>query len=81
MRILMNTTLSGSGRVDDIQGHPQGGFRGQTKLVKITEDVRKYAAEQGLSEEAAGEEAAVKQGLEEKAAEFVEKGSQVYAKT
>jgi phosphomethylpyrimidine synthase len=44
--------------------------------MKITEDVRKYAAEQGLSEEAA-----VKQGLEEKAAEFVEKGAEVYAKT
>jgi hypothetical protein len=27
------------------------------------------------------EEAAVKQGLEEKAAEFVEKGAEVYAKT
>ena len=44
--------------------------------MRITEDVRRYAAEQGLSEEAA-----VKQGLEEKAAEFVEKGSEVYAKT
>jgi hypothetical protein len=39
----MNTTLSGSGRIDDIQGHPQGDIRGQTKIVKITEDVRKYA--------------------------------------
>ena len=41
----MNTALSGSGRVDDIQGHPQGEIRGETKLVKITEDVRMYAAE------------------------------------
>jgi len=47
-----------------------------TKFVKITEDVRRYAAEQGLSEEAA-----VKKGLDEKAAEFVGKGSEVYAKT
>ncbi len=40
----MNTRLSGSARVDDIQSHPQGEIRGLTKLVKITEDVRKYAA-------------------------------------
>jgi phosphomethylpyrimidine synthase len=42
--------------------------------MKITEDVRKYAAEQGLSEEAA-----VKQGLEKKAAEFAKAG-EVYQK-
>jgi hypothetical protein len=30
----MNTALSGSGRVDDIKGHPQGEIRGPTKLVK-----------------------------------------------
>ena len=30
----MNTALSGSGRVDDIKGHPHGEMRGQTKLVK-----------------------------------------------
>jgi hypothetical protein len=30
----MNTALSGSGRVDDIKGHPQGELRGATKLVK-----------------------------------------------
>jgi hypothetical protein len=41
----MNTTLSGSGRVDDIKSHPQGEIRGRTQLVKITEDVRKFAAE------------------------------------
>ncbi|MEZ5405747.1 MAG: phosphomethylpyrimidine synthase ThiC [Verrucomicrobiia bacterium] len=43
--------------------------------MKITEDVRKYAAEQGLSEEEA-----LKKGMEEKSREFVEKGSEVYAK-
>ena len=43
--------------------------------MKITEDVRKYAAEQSLTEEDA-----VKRGLQEKAAEFLEKGSEVYAK-
>jgi hypothetical protein len=72
----MNTTLSGSGRVDDIKGHPQDEIRGQTKLVKITEDVRKYAAEQGIAESAA-----LESGLKEKAKEFVGKGSEVYAKT
>jgi phosphomethylpyrimidine synthase len=43
--------------------------------MKITEDVRTYAAEQGMTEEEG-----VKRGLEEKAAEFVKKGSEVYAK-
>jgi hypothetical protein len=60
---------------DDIKSHPQGEHRGLTKLVKITEDMRKYAAEQSLTEEDA-----VKHGLEEKAAEFLEKGAEVYAK-
>jgi hypothetical protein len=67
---------SGSGRVDDIKGHPQGEIRGLTKLVKITEDVRKYAAEQGIAESEA-----LAKGLKEKAKEFVGKGSEVYAKT
>ena len=43
--------------------------------MKITEDVRKYAAEQQISEEAA-----LKQGMEEKSREFVEQGAEVYAK-
>jgi phosphomethylpyrimidine synthase len=43
--------------------------------MKITEDVRKYAAEQGVTEEEA-----VKRGLEAKSREFVEKGAEVYAK-
>ncbi len=41
--------------------------------MRITEDVRKYADEHGYT----GEEALAK-GLQEKAAEFVEKGSEVY---
>ena len=44
--------------------------------MRITEDVRKYAAEQGITEDAAIEE-----GLKEKSAEFVEKGAELYAKT
>ena len=71
----VNTTSSGSGRVDSTKGLPNGEFRGETKLVKITEDVRKFAAEQKLSEEEA-----LRVGLEQKAREFTEKGSAVYAK-
>ncbi len=41
--------------------------------MKITEDVRKFAAEQKLSEEEA-----LRVGLEQKAKEFVEKGADVY---
>jgi phosphomethylpyrimidine synthase len=41
--------------------------------MKITEDVRKYAAEHGLSEEEA-----LRKGLEEKAREFTEKGGELY---
>ena len=43
--------------------------------MKITEDVRKYAAEQGIAAEAA-----LKQGMEEKSREFTETGSELYAK-
>jgi phosphomethylpyrimidine synthase len=43
--------------------------------MKITEDVRKYAAEQGVSEQEA-----LQTGMEEKSKEFVEKGAEVYAK-
>jgi phosphomethylpyrimidine synthase len=44
--------------------------------MKITEDVRKYAAEHGLTNEAA-----IESGMQEKRKEFVEKGSEIYAKT
>jgi phosphomethylpyrimidine synthase len=42
--------------------------------MKITEDVRKFAAEQGLNENEA-----IEKGLEQKAKEFAEKGSEVYS--
>ena len=42
--------------------------------MKITEDVRKYAAEQGLAEEEA-----LKAGMAEKSREFTESGSEIYA--
>ncbi|MDX6765664.1 MAG: phosphomethylpyrimidine synthase ThiC [Candidatus Methylacidiphilales bacterium] len=43
--------------------------------MKISEDVRKYAAEQGLTEEEA-----LKAGMEQKSQEFVERGAEVYTK-
>jgi phosphomethylpyrimidine synthase len=43
--------------------------------MKITKNVRKCAAEQGIDEEEA-----LKRGMEEKSKEFVEKGAEVYAK-
>jgi phosphomethylpyrimidine synthase len=43
--------------------------------MKITQDVRDYAAKQGLSDAEA-----LKKGLEIKAVEFVQKGAEVYLK-
>jgi phosphomethylpyrimidine synthase len=43
--------------------------------MKITQDVREYAATHGLREEEA-----LTRGMEEKSREFVEKGAEVYAK-
>ena len=44
----MKTASSGSGRVDDIRGHPQGKIRGQTNLVKT--DMRRELARQPFEE-------------------------------
>ena len=49
-------------------------LRGRS-IVDITEDVRKYAAEQGIADDAA-----LTQGMAEKSREFVEKGAEVFAK-
>src|ERR671937_748415 len=43
--------------------------------MRITEDVRKYAAEQEIAEEAA-----IKKGLDEKASEFKQAGAEIYSK-
>jgi phosphomethylpyrimidine synthase len=43
--------------------------------MRITEDVRKYAAEQGITEEAA-----IQKGLQQKATEFKEAGAEMYAR-
>jgi phosphomethylpyrimidine synthase len=44
--------------------------------MRITEDVRRYAAEKGIDEAAA-----IEQGLREKAQEFQHTGSEIYAKS
>jgi predicted PurR-regulated permease PerM len=44
------------------------------RITDLTEDVRKYAEEQGLSESEA-----IERGLQEKSEEFVKKGAQVYS--
>ncbi len=49
---------------------PSGG-----NAVNITDDVRKYAAEQAISEEEA-----LQAGMAEKSKELVEAGAEVYAK-
>jgi phosphomethylpyrimidine synthase len=71
----MNTRLSGSARVDSTNVLPSGEIRGLTKLVKITEEVRKYAAEHGVTEHQA-----IEFGMKDKSKEFTEKGSELYAK-
>jgi phosphomethylpyrimidine synthase len=43
--------------------------------MRITEDVRRYAAEKGIAESTA-----IESGMEEKRKEFLEKGSEVYSK-
>ena len=45
----------------------------ESSSMNITEDVRKYAAEQAISEEEA-----LAKGMEEKSKEFVEAGAEVY---
>jgi phosphomethylpyrimidine synthase len=47
--------------------------------MKITQDVRDYAAAQGVDEQAALAEVA-NAGMEQKAVEFVKKGAQIYSK-
>jgi len=44
--------------------------------MKITEDVRRYAAEQGVSAEEA-----LRKGMDEKSREFVQKGAELYTQT
>ncbi len=43
--------------------------------IRVRQDVRKYAAEQGIAEEAA-----LESGMQEKRKEFAEQGAELYAK-
>jgi hypothetical protein len=52
-----------------------GAKSGHSCSMKMTEGVRRYAAEHGLSEDGA-----LKKGMEGKSKEFVEKGAEVYTK-
>ncbi len=44
--------------------------------MKITQDVRDYAAKQGIAETEA-----LAKGMQDKAEEFVKKGAEIYAKS
>jgi hypothetical protein len=62
----------------EAEGGSRGGYSGQhqgAKVVKIAEDVRKYAAEQDNAEEEA-----LKKKMIEKSKEFVERRAQIFAK-
>jgi len=55
--------------------HGQQVFNPTNCSIKISQDLRDYAAEQGVSEQEA-----LTKGMQEKAIEFVKKGSEVYQK-
>jgi phosphomethylpyrimidine synthase len=44
-------------------------------MKSVAQDVRKFAAEQGVADEQA-----LQAGMEQKAREFVEKGAEIYSK-
>ena len=46
----VNTRLGGSAPADSTKVLAAGELRGLTKLIKLTEDEQRYAAEQGLTE-------------------------------
>jgi phosphomethylpyrimidine synthase len=64
---------NGRGWVDNQKDCPE--LRGPAALVKITEDVRKYATEQGLAEAEV-----LESGMQEKRKEFANQGSELYPK-
>ena len=74
MRSMSRSAQAGALRQTDRRAARRAMLRDRS-IVNITEDVRKYAAEQGLREAAA-----LAEGMQEKATEFVEKGAEVYAK-
>jgi len=61
---------------NDKTGPPPCGGGPHFCPLKIAEDARKYAAEQGIAAQDA-----LKKGMEEKSREFMEKGGELDAKT
>ncbi len=74
MRSMSRSAQAGALRQTDRRPARRAMLRGRS-IINITEDVRKYAAEQAISEEAA-----LAAGMAEKLREFVEQGAEVYAK-
>ncbi len=78
---------NGRGWIDKQQDCPEGELRGWATLIKRTEDVRKYSAEQGSPESEALESGiqgvtqrdSARPGLP-KRKEFADKGAALYAK-
>ena len=70
----MSRAFEGKARQTTLRVARRAMLQGRS-IVNLTEDVRKYAAEQAISEEEA-----LKKGMEEKSKEFAEKGSELYAK-
>jgi hypothetical protein len=77
MKILLHEPSRGIGGETDKRGAfaRRAAVPSGDKAVNITEDVRKYAAEQAISQEEA-----LQRGMDEKSKEFVESGADVYAK-
>ena len=70
---LFHSALNAKGRVGFVVVN--GTTITHSRLVKITENVRKCAAEQGISEVMT-----LKKGMEAESKKSVEKGKEVYAK-
>ena len=60
---------NGRGWVDNQHDCAEGELRGQAMLIKITEDTRKYAGEQAVSDDQA-----LRTGMEQKSKEFAGTG-------
>ncbi len=70
---LFHSALNEKGRAGFVMAN--GTREAHSCPMKISKYVRKYAAEQGIAVEEA-----LKNGMEEKSKEFVEKGAEVYVK-
>lgn len=71
----MSQEMNTSDRVDNQQDCLESELRGPATLVKIPEDVRKFALEQCMSEDEA-----LQPGMEQKSFEFSAAGAEIYSK-